>query len=161
MLIEKIVDFFESVSPDTLSRIGDLYASDARFKDPFNEVQGVPAIEQIFRHMFTQVEGARFVVSERIVQDDAAMLAWRFEFGVRVGKTLRPQVVHGVTHFKFGSDGKVQLHRDYWDTGEELYMKVPLLGGLLRALRRRLSAEPIRNRSVQSHGLAAKDMASG
>ena len=143
MLIDEVVEFFESVSPDTLSRIGDLYAADARFKDPFNEVQGVPAIEQIFRHMFTQVEAPKFVISERIVQDSAAMLVWQFKFGVRVGKTVRPQVVHGVTHFKFGVNGKVQLHRDYWDTGEELYIKVPLLGALLRALRRRLSASRI------------------
>lgn len=140
MLIDELVNFFESVSPESISRIADLYAADARFKDPFNEVQGVPAIERIFRHMFTQVDGPRFVVTERIAQGDAAMLAWRFEFGVRVGKTVRPQVVHGVTHFKFGPDGKVTLHRDYWDTGEELYMKLPVLGGLLRALRRRLSA---------------------
>ncbi len=68
------------------------------------------------------------------------MLAWRFEFGVRVVKTVRAQVVHGVTHFKFDAQGKVSLHRDYWDTGEELYMKLRLLGWLLRALRRRLTA---------------------
>lgn len=140
MLIEELVNFFETVSPETVSRIGDLYAIDARFKDPFNDVQGVPAIEHIFRHMFTQVEAPRFVVTERIVQYDSAMLAWRFEFGVRVGKRVHPQVVNGVTHFKFDGEGKVSLHRDYWDTGEELYMKLPLLGWLVRALRRRLSA---------------------
>ena len=139
-MIDALVDFFESVSPATVSRIGDLYATDARFKDPFNEVQGVPAIERIFRHMFTQVESPRFVVTERIAQYDSAMLAWRFEFGVRVGKAVRPQVVNGVTHFKFDAQGKVSLHRDYWDTGEELYMKLPVLGWLLRGLRRRLSA---------------------
>ena len=140
MLIEELVSFFETVSPETVSRIGDLYASDACFKDPFNDVQGVPAIERIFRHMFTQVEAPRFVVTERIVQYDSAMLAWRFEFGVRVGKRVHPQVVNGVTHFKFDGEGKVSLHRDYWDTGEELYMKLPVLGWLVRALRRRLSA---------------------
>jgi steroid Delta-isomerase len=140
MLIEELVSFFETVSPETVSRIGGLYASDASFKDPFNDVQGVPAIEHIFRHMFTQVEAPRFVVTERIVQYDSAMLAWRFEFGVRVGKRVHPQVVNGVTHFKFDGEGKVSLHRDYWDTGEELYMKLPVLGWLVRALRRRLSA---------------------
>ena len=134
------MDFFESVSPETLVRIGDLYGADARFKDPFNDVKGVPAIEHVFRHMFTQVQAPRFVVGERIVQGDSAMLVWRFEFGVRVGKTLRPQVVNGVTHFKFDAQGKVSLHRDYWDTGEELYMKLPVLGWLLRVLRRRLAA---------------------
>jgi steroid Delta-isomerase len=140
MLIDELVEFFESVSPGTVSRIRDLYAADAHFKDPFNDVQGVPAIEHIFRHMFTQVEAPRFVVTERIVQYDSAMLAWRFEFGVRVGKRVHPQVVNGVTHFKFDERGKVSLHRDYWDTGEELYMKLPVLGWLVRALRRRLSA---------------------
>lgn len=140
MLIEELVAFYESVSPETISRIGALYAADARFKDPFNDVQGVPNIQHIFRHMFTQVEAPRFVITERIAQYDSAMLAWRFEFGIRVGKTVWPQVVHGVTHFKFDAQGKVSLHRDYWDTGEELYMKLPVLGGLLRALRRRLSA---------------------
>ena len=140
MVIDQLVEFFESVSPETVSRIGDLYAADARFKDPFNDVQGVPAIERIFSHMFTQVESPRFVVNERIVQHDCAMLAWTFAFGVRVGKTVRPQVVRGVTHFKFDAQGKVSLHRDYWDTGEELYMKLPVLGWLLSALQRRLAA---------------------
>ncbi|AOW11735.1 isomerase [Hydrogenophaga crassostreae] len=140
MLIDPLVEFFESVSPETVSRIADLYAVDARFKDPFNDVNGVPAIEHIFRHMFTQVEAPRFVVSERIVQGDSAMLVWTFEFGVRVGKTVRPQLVNGVTHFQFNCEGKVSLHRDYWDTGEELYMKLPVLGWLLRALKRRLAA---------------------
>ena len=140
MVIDQLVEFFESVSPETVSRIGDLYAADARFKDPFNDVQGVPAIERIFSHMFAQVDWPRFVVNERIVQYDSAMLAWTFEFGVRVGMTVRPQVIHGVTHFKFDAQGKVSLHRDYWDTGEELYMKLPVLGWLLRALQRRLAA---------------------
>ena len=140
MVIDQLVEFFESVSPETVSRIGDLYAADARFKDPFNDVQGVPAIERIFSHMFAQVDWPRFVVNERIVQYDSAMLAWTFEFGVRVGMTVRPQVIHGVTHFKFDAQGKVSLHRDYWDTGEELYMKLPVLGWLIRALQRRLAA---------------------
>ena len=140
MVIDQLVEFFESVSPETVSRIGDLYAADARFKDPFNDVQGVPAIERIFSHMFAQVDWPHFVVNERIVQYDSAMLAWTFEFGVPLGMTVRPQVVHGVTHFKFDAQGKVSLHRDYWDTGEELYMKLPVLGWLLRALQRRLAA---------------------
>lgn len=38
-------------------------------------------------------------------------------------------------HLKFDADGKVQYHRDYWDTGEELYMKAPALGTLMRGLK--------------------------
>ena len=38
------------------------------------------------------------------------------------------------------TDGKVNYHRDYWDTGEELYMKLPAIGTLMRGLRRVLAA---------------------
>ena len=37
-------------------------------------------------------------------------------------------------------DGRVSAHRDYWDTGEELFARLPLLGALMRFLRRCLGA---------------------
>jgi hypothetical protein len=33
--------------------------------------------------------------------------------------------------------GRITLHRDYWDAAEELYEKLPLIGGLMRWLKRR------------------------
>src|SRR5690606_157913 len=50
--ITRLVECFENLQPATVAELGRLYAPDARFKDPFNEVQGVPAIEAIFQHMF-------------------------------------------------------------------------------------------------------------
>ena len=35
---------------------------------------------------------------------------------------------------------QVNYHRDYWDAAEELYMKLPVLGMLMRGLRRALAA---------------------
>jgi hypothetical protein len=46
------------------------------------------------------------------------------------------QTIHGVSHIRFDASGKVNYHRDYWDTGEELYAKVPVLGWLIRRLKR-------------------------
>jgi steroid Delta-isomerase len=31
------------------------------------------------------------------------------------------------------------MHRDYWDAAEELYEKLPILGGLMRWLKRQAS----------------------
>ena len=41
----------------------------------------------------------------------------------------------------FDADGRIARHRDYWDAAEELYMKLPLLGRLMRWLQHHLEAD--------------------
>lgn len=136
---DDLVDFFETLTPQSLDRFPEFYAADAWFKDPFNEVLGVDAIQRIFAHMFRQVDEPRFVVSERVADANGAVLVWTLHYRSRGASNVEELVIRGVSHLKFDADGKVAFHRDYWDTGEELYMKIPLLGALMRFLRRRLS----------------------
>ena len=132
----RLACFYETLTPAALDGLDQLYAPDARFKDPFNEVVGIAAIRRIFAHMFATTEAPRFEVTDCIEQGGQAMLGWTFRFALR-GRAL---TVRGVTHLRFDADGQVTLHRDYWDAAEELYEKLPLLGGLMRAIRRRLRA---------------------
>ncbi|MDX9886652.1 MAG: nuclear transport factor 2 family protein [Thauera sp.] len=132
----RLAHFYETLTPDSLAALDALYAPDARFKDPFNEVTGTAAIRRIFAHMFATTDAPRFLVTACIEQGEQAMLGWEFHFALR-GRAL---TVRGVTHLRFDADGRVVLHRDYWDAAEELYEKLPVVGGLMRALKRRLSA---------------------
>jgi steroid Delta-isomerase len=136
------VDFFESISPADVASIPALYAEDAWFKDPFNEVRGGAAIAAVFAHMFEQVEGPRFVVREALVDGAAAMLVWEFEFAFRRPLPPGTRSIRGVSHLRFDADGRIAFHRDYWDAAEELYEKIPLLGALMRLLRRRGRTPP-------------------
>ena len=135
---QALIDWFEHLSPQTLDRIPQLYAANAEFKDPFNEVRGTEAIARIFGHMFTQVDEPRFKIGSRFGNagdEDGMMLLWDFHFRTR-GR--RPQAIHvrGASHLRFDAAGKVVLHRDYWDAAEELYAKLPVLGALMRYLQR-------------------------
>ena len=134
--VARVKQFFETLSPADVARLGDIYAPQAYFKDPFNEVQGSVAIARIFEHMFVQVQAPRFIVREAVAQGDEAFLTWDFLFRIeRLGR--REQVVRGASHLKFDAEGRVKYHRDYWDAAEELYEKIPFLGGLMRAVKRR------------------------
>jgi steroid Delta-isomerase len=133
--LQRAVEFFETLSLPALDRIDDVYAADAFFKDPFNEVHGLPAIKQIYRHMFTQVDAPRFVVTMRVLQGDDAFLTWDFLFRMK-RFSAEPQCIRGATHLRFDGDGRICVHRDYWDAAEELYEKLPVLGGLMRVLKR-------------------------
>ena len=138
--VERLVQFFEQLQPQDLQRLPDIYAPDARFKDPFNEVQGLAEIERIFAHMFVALDSPHFIVTERIVQDDKCFLAWDFRFRFKRFDTTSWQTVRGGTHLAFDAQGLVTLHRDYWDAAEELYEKLPLVGGLMRWLKRRANS---------------------
>ena len=136
--MQRVIDGFEQLSPHALDRLADFYAPDARFKDPFNEVQGLPAIRAIFAHMYLALREPRFVVHTAVLQGEDAFLTWDFLFAFRSGPDVT-QCVRGATHLRLGADGRIAEHRDYWDVAEELYEKLPLLGTLMRWLKRRAS----------------------
>lgn len=135
-----IIDYFESLSPQALARLGDIYAPNARFKDPFNDVQGVSAIEHIFRHMYASLHEPRFVVTDAVVQGHACFLVWDFKFRFKRFDTLTEHTVRGCSHLKLLPDGRIAEHRDYWDAAEELYEKLPVIGALMRWLKRRANS---------------------
>lgn len=134
--VQALVEFFEGLKAGDVARIKDFYAADAYFKDPFNEVRGVPAIERIFVHMFEALEQPHFVVTGRVAQGLECFLVWDFRFRFRRFDTVSWQTVRGSSHVRFNAQGQVEFHRDYWDAAEELYEKLPGVGALMRWLKR-------------------------
>lgn len=139
--VAAVVGFFEQLSsPAALDRLGSIYAADACFRDPFNDVRGVAAIGAIFRHMFDTLQRPHFVINDVIVQQDQCFISWELVFQMRRLGPARQTIV-GASHLRFDADGRVSEHRDYWDAAEELYEKLPLTGPLMRWLRRRMAAK--------------------
>lgn len=138
--VDKIVVFFETLTPASVQHIGAFYTDDAVFKDPFNEVCGIVAIERIFAHMYGQLNEPRFIVTGRMQQDGQAFLTWDFHFRFRRLHPQQEQRIRGATHLLLDPDGRIRLHRDYWDAAEELYEKLPVVGGLMRWLKSRANS---------------------
>jgi len=134
---ENLATFFETLSPQSVSQLHDFYDAQARFKDPFNEVQGLPEIERIFKHMYVALDQPHFVVTGQVVDGTQAFLTWEFRFRFKRFDTTTLQAVRGASHLLFNDQGLVTLHRDYWDAAEELYEKLPGVGALMRWLKKR------------------------
>ena len=135
--VERIVQAFEQLQPDSVAQLTTLYTEHARFKDPFNEVQGHAAIRRIFEHMFTSLHEPRFVVTQRIVDGAQVFLVWEFRFRFQRFDTVTAQVIRGGSHLVLAADGRITDHRDYWDAAEELYEKLPGVGTVMRWLKRK------------------------
>jgi steroid Delta-isomerase len=135
--IQSIAHFFETLTPQAVATMGKLYTDDAYFKDPFNEVRGLTHVQRIFGHMYVALSEPHFVVTSTITQGDECFIVWDFKFRFKRFDTVTLQTVRGCSHLKLASDGRISFHRDYWDAAEELYEKLPLVGSLMRFLKKR------------------------
>jgi hypothetical protein len=138
--VDRIVDVFQTLTPTSVEALDEVYAPQARFKDPFNDVRGPPEIQRIFRHMFVSLNQPRFIITERIVQGGQCFLTWEFRFTFKNFKQGQEQCILGGSHLVLDDAGRITLHRDYWDAAEELYEKLPLVGGLMRWLKARANS---------------------
>ena len=116
--VDVLVQFFETLTPQSVADFLEYYAADCRFRDPFNDVRGIAAVQAIFHHMFERLDAPRFFVRERVVDETRVMLTWDFEFRFRGWQSHKTQRIHGASLITFDADGLVAVHRDYWDAAE-------------------------------------------
>ena len=135
MRLQRLIDWYQGLSPASLAELPELYHEQARFRDPFNDVTGQDAIAAIFSHMFENTAQPAFRVTDSQQRDDTAWVSWVFSGRLR-GRAF---AVEGVTRLEFAGDGRVIEHRDYWDSAE-LYVQLPMLGTIVRFIRNRMSA---------------------
>ena len=131
--------YWEGLTQERVGSLDAVYAPDVRFRDPFNDVRGIEELRRIFGHMYETLEEPRFAITETILEGDRAVLVWDFDFRIKAWKPRVTQRIHGLSVVRFGADGRVTDHRDYWDAAGELYAKLPLVGPLVRYLARRMA----------------------
>ena len=136
--LEDYARLYESISPADLDTLDRYFATDARFKDPFNDVRGLDAIRQVFQRMFETCLDLEFKVHNRFLEGDTGCLIWSFRFRPNVAG-LRKQTwsLEGSSRIRFDADGKITEHVDFWDSGEYFYARLPVIGAIIRFIRRR------------------------
>lgn len=126
---------YENVQPNTVDHLIALYAKDAVFKDPFQEVKGQAHIKEIFLKMFEQLDAPKFVVLEVMRQHNSACFVWEFQFQFKRWNTT-PKSFTGVSWLKFNPEHLVISHIDFWDPAEGIYEHLPVIGSLMRGLKK-------------------------
>jgi len=137
--LARLKAYWEALTQERVGSLDAVYAPDVHFRDPFNDVRGIEELRRIFGHMYETLEEPRFAITETILEGDRAVLVWDFDFRIRAWKPRVTQRIHGLSVVRFGADGRVADHRDYWDAAGELYAKLPLVGPLVRYLARRMA----------------------
>ena len=130
--MDALINWIADLSPTSLNDLETYYTDDATFQDPFNKVYGRNEIKRLFEDMF-KLDDVKFEVLESIKDGEKGFLTWNMYFKIYG----RSQMIHGGSYLHFAEDGRVKSHRDYWDAAEEVYEKFPVLGHVLRFLKKR------------------------
>lgn len=133
---ERYIQFWETLSPESLGRLSEIASPDIRFADPFNDIRGHAGFRAVFDDMFQRVAEPLFRVTAHAINGDLCFLRWVFTFQSS-GREWR---IEGVSEVRFDPSGLAIEHIDHWDAAGQLYERLPVLGAVLRRLRRKFSA---------------------
>ena len=136
--VARLAAWWEHLTPASLATLTSVYDEHLHFVDPFNDVRGAAALLALLMRMFERLDEPRFVMLDVASQAHGAVLIWDFHYRLRDWQPTRQRLIHGASHVRFGADGRVIEHRDYWDAAAQVYAQLPLLGGVLRWLRHRI-----------------------
>ncbi|WP_295799178.1 nuclear transport factor 2 family protein [uncultured Microbulbifer sp.] len=124
---------FLAGDPQQLERF---YRDDLLFRDPLHELQGIPAVRRYFVGMRDGLARCEFEFDDACIGQGSACLPWRMHFAHRALNGGRVMTLRGSSLLKF--EGLIYYHEDFYDLGAMVYERVPLLGALVRGVKKRL-----------------------
>jgi hypothetical protein len=127
---------FRQLRHDRLFLLDEVYAEDLVFEDPLHRIVGRTALKDYFTRLYEGVAAIDFDFGEVLEAPGQAMLTWTMRMTHRRLRPREELVLPGASHLRFTS--QVHFHRDYFDAGALVYERLPLLGGLVRAVRWRV-----------------------
>ncbi len=140
-MLQRLQEYFASMDAASVAtRTTSVYAADAVLYDNLAVVYGVDDIEAYFTKAVTEADGLQVSFQQVARAGDDFYVRWQMAIASEALSPGDPLVSYGVTHFRFDADGRVILHRDFWDAASGLYEHLPVAGGLIYRLRNLLGA---------------------
>lgn len=138
MLIERLKAFYKDFSVDDLDDLGSIYTQDVQFIDPVHEINGLLGLKRYFRNQASNLASCQFHYLSEMVGESQAFIRWEMEFShpkINGGKTMR---LPGMSEVHFSH--RVFYQQDSYDLGAMVYEQLPVLGWIVRKVKKRLAA---------------------
>lgn len=123
---------------DLRERIRAAYAADVFFNDTLKTVRGLEAVEAYLVETAHNVEETTVTFLDVVPSGGNYYFRWRMTIRAKKLAGGEPLESVGMTHVRFNAEGKVVLHKDYWDAAGGFFEHVPVLGWMVRRLKKRL-----------------------
>lgn len=134
--LQKFIDVYSELGTSNFDVLSQVYHPNIEFADPMHRIDGFDDLMQYFEHLYTYVDSCSFDISHVVESGNEAALYWTMTYRHKKLNGGKAIVVDGHSHLK-AKDGVVVYHRDYLDAGAMVYEHIPLLGSVIRMIKRR------------------------
>lgn len=135
--LDKFVFIYQNLGKHNLHQLESVYAANVKFIDPAHEINGWDNLHRYFRQLYSNINSCSFVIHNTVMQGDNAFLNWSMHFSHPRLEKGKQKCLSGCTRLKM-VDGMVLEHQDYFDMGAMIYESLPILGRLIRTIKRNL-----------------------
>ena len=122
--IDNYVKIFESLSLENINKFDELLDENIYFEDPFNKVYGIKNFKKIFSNTLKKLDNVEFKVLTIISKNNIYILKWEMIFFAFNKKNC----IFGLSEVTVNKNKKIVSHVDYWDSYNNFYTKIPILG---------------------------------
>lgn len=138
--VQHFVQYFENLEEADYALLPKIYHENVVFTDPLHSVEGLSKLANYFATLNRNLRMGRFYFVEVDTIQDKTYLRWIFDAKLKRPKSrVRVEGVSLLYH-----DDKVRQQKDYYDLGALAYEHVPVLGRLIKKMKKSMALNAIK-----------------
>lgn len=135
-ILYKFKSYFTQMNFENPNALNEIYSDEITFRDPVHEINGIKNLQTYFDKLNNNLMEGSFQFNDESLVDNKAYLSW--EMNVKLKRPKKSISASGITVLTF--DDKITHQRDYFDAGQMFYEHVPLLGSIIRSIKKKIVA---------------------
>lgn len=134
-VLENFKNYFARMDFNNNSVLNDIYSKNVVFIDPIHEINGIEKLCEYFHKLNDNlVEGSFQFIDESAI-GNKVYLCWEMNLKLkRPNKNVKASGISVLT-----IEEKIIKQRDYFDAGELFYENIPILGSIIRFLKKKIA----------------------
>ena len=134
----QFITTYNRLSQKNLYLLDNIYADNLSFSDPAHHIQGLPAFKRYLSALYQNINLCHFDFVHANQLGPETYLHWNMTLQHPKLNQGDAFTMPGISYLKINEDNLVYHHEDFFDLGDMLYERLPVVGKVIRKIKQRL-----------------------
>ena len=140
-VIKQMMELYQSLNYNNIESIKQVYRDDVEFIDPVHRIVGLKQLRHYFRGQYQNAQSISFEYHQiwctQNPQHSETLIRWTMKLTHTRLNAAKPYQVDGMSQIKADAE-KIFFQQDYFDLGELVYQRLPVIGGIIRWIKQKI-----------------------